>query len=98
MQLELINYFKTLETDLDAPVPEVFGEMNQTSLDFEVAKLLEYIVGMDSIGTGRVFLVDIPDRKIIQDLARNVDPNIRVSAILTVIDNRLPRLNLAKRL
>lgn len=90
----LVKYFEDLQRDSDVAYPEELGSMNQTGIDFEVSKLYEYI----SIATTcrNPFLMDVPEHEIIR-LFESEDDNIRISALLSIMSNRLPQLQLKAR-
>ena len=95
MDLVLVDYFINLREDLDTEVPEALSKMTESSLSFEVSKLFEYIASMS---VEDLYLINISDMSKIKQLVRSPDKNISVSALVTIIDYRIPFLKLGIRL
>lgn len=88
----LVAYFKALSVDPDAAFPSAISEMAVSSLDFEVNRLCEYVVVSTSCKTP--YLMDNLDESEIIPLFTNENDDVRVSAILSIINMRIPALNL----
>lgn len=94
VQSSLVRYFTDLQVDPDIAYPEELGGMNQSGIDFEVSKLYEYIHKETSCR--EPFLMDVSEHEIIR-LFTSDDDNIRISALLSIMANRLPQLQLRAR-
>lgn len=90
----LIEYFRDLQFDSETPYPEELGSMNQSGIDFEVTKLYEYI--HKTTKCRNPFLMDSHEQEIIR-LFESGDDDIRVSALLSIMNNRLPQLQIDAR-
>jgi hypothetical protein len=88
----LVSYFKALSVDPDSTFPSAVSEMVASSLDFEVNRLCEYVVVSTSCKTP--YLMDNLDESEIIPLFTNENDDVRVSAILSIINMRIPALNL----
>lgn len=88
----LVNYFKQLSMDSNADFPSAVSEMVASSLDFEVNRLCEFVVVSTLCKTP--YLMDDLDESEIIPLFTNENDDVRVSAILSIINMRIPALNL----
>lgn len=88
----LVGYFKALSQDPDASFPSAISEMAVSSIDFEVNRLCEYVVMSTCCKTP--YLMDNLDESEIIPLFSNENDDVRVSAILSIINMRIPALNL----
>jgi len=90
----LVKYFKDLQTDPDVAYPQELNQMNQNGIDFEVSKLFEHI--LENTSCTNPFLMDVSEAEVIR-LFKSNDDNIRVSALLSIMSERIPKLQLKAR-
>ncbi|MFF2798113.1 hypothetical protein [Lysinibacillus xylanilyticus] len=95
VQSVLVKYFMDLQVDPDTPYPEELGDMNQSGIDFEVSKLYEYM-RKDTTCRDPYIMDTISEHDIIR-LFESPDDNIRISALLSIMDKRIPQLQLGAR-
>lgn len=88
----LVEYFKALSVDPDVGFPSAVSDMEASSLDFEANRLCEYVV--ISTSCKAPYLMDNLDESEIIPLFSNENDDVRVSAILSIINLRIPALNL----
>lgn len=96
MELALVDYYIALQQDLDTPIPEKLSLMSDSSIAFEVSKLFDYISMVENVDN--IFIFDVTDIRSVEKHLDNRDPSTRVSAYMTIIDYRIPRLKIATRL
>ena len=90
----IVKYFLELKEDPDTPYPQEVNQMDQNRIDFEMSKLFDYI--LSNTKCTNPFIMDISEAEVIR-LIHNPDDNISVSALLTLIDERVPRLQVKSR-
>lgn len=90
----LVKYYEDLKKDSDTNYPSELSFLKESSVDFEVSQLFEHILKNPSVETP--FIMDVSEEEII-NLINNEEETISVSAILTLIDLRVPQLGLASR-
>lgn len=90
----LIDYFVSLQKDLDVPYPTVISQLTDSGIDFEVNCLFKYI--MDTTNCRSPYFMDLRQEDI-EDLIQNPNDDVRVSALLSIMDNRIPQLHIRNR-
>lgn len=91
---ELVEYYIKLEEDLDYPYPQSISKLNDTGIDFEINCLFKYI--MDTTECRSPFYMDI-DISDIRSLVDNPNDDVKVSALISIMDSRIPQLHLKNR-
>lgn len=91
----LVRYFTDLQTDPHAVYPVELSIMNTSGINFEISRLYEYISKFTKCRNP--LIMDVPEEQIL-NLFSNCDDDLRISAILSVMSNRLPQLHLSSRI
>ena len=90
----LIDYYKALEKNPQVSYPKAVSSMTQDTIDMEVSKLFHYAIY--STNCTNLFYFDVPEDEILRFLT-NPNDNIRVSALLSLIGERIPLLEIKNR-
>lgn len=90
----LIDYYKSLESNPGTPYPIAVSSMTQETIDAEVSKLFHYAIYTTKCNN--IYYFDVPEEEILRFL-KNPNDNIRVSALLSLIGERIPSLQIKNR-
>lgn len=91
---ELVDYYIQLQEDLEVPYPSNISKLNDAGIDFEINCLFKYIV--ETTNSRSPYYLDLPLEDI-KELVDSPNDDVKVSALIAIMDNRIPQLHLKSR-
>lgn len=91
-QSVLVKYFKELSANPEAAFPSTISQMEDSSMDFEANRLCEYVLKYTNCKYPYL-MDDLSEKDIIPHFDSEND-DVRVSAVLSIINLRIPALKL----